>query len=65
VVGARDCIESNGSKGKNVKLPLCLTKYALSHEDVWGSQRIAPRFLNLGTSGQCSVHRGKIVELSL
>jgi hypothetical protein len=33
-----------------VKLFLCLTTYALSREDVWGSGCIDPRFLDLGTS---------------
>jgi hypothetical protein len=35
---------------KKVKLSLCLTDYALRHEDVWGSGCIDPRFLDLGTS---------------
>jgi hypothetical protein len=35
---------------KKVKLSLCLTNYALCHEDVWGSGCIDPRFLDLGTS---------------
>jgi hypothetical protein len=35
---------------KNVKLSLCLIKYALRHEDVWGSGCIDPHFLGLGTS---------------
>jgi hypothetical protein len=42
-----------------------VTNYALSHEGVWGSQRIAPRFIDLGTSGKRSVYRGKIEEISL
>jgi hypothetical protein len=29
---------------------LCLTNQALRHEDVWGSECIDPRILNLGTS---------------
>jgi hypothetical protein len=31
-------------------LSLCLTNYALRHEDVWGSGCIDPHFLDLGTS---------------
>jgi hypothetical protein len=50
-----------------VKLSLCLTNYALRHEDVWGSGCIDPRFLELGTSWSWVVsftprplyHRGK------
>jgi hypothetical protein len=34
---------------KKAKLSLCLTNYALSHKDVWGSECINPPFLNLGT----------------
>jgi hypothetical protein len=33
-----------------VKLSLCLTNWALRHEDVWGSGYINPYFLDLGTS---------------
>jgi hypothetical protein len=33
-----------------VKLFLCLTNYALRHEGVWGSGRMNPHFLDLGTS---------------
>jgi hypothetical protein len=33
-----------------VTLSLCLTNYALRHEGLWGSGRIDPRFLDLGTS---------------
>jgi hypothetical protein len=35
---------------KKVRLSLCLTNYALRHEDVWGSGCINPHFLGLGTS---------------
>jgi hypothetical protein len=35
---------------KKVKLSLCLTNSALSHEGVWGSGCIDPYFLDLGTS---------------
>jgi hypothetical protein len=41
---------SSTHKGKKVKLSLCLTNQSLRHEDVWGSQCIGPRFLDLGTS---------------
>jgi hypothetical protein len=37
-------------KGNKVKLPLCLTNYALRHEDVWGSGFIDSHFLDLGTN---------------
>jgi hypothetical protein len=33
-----------------INLSLCLTNYALRHEDVWGSGCIDPCFLDLGTS---------------
>jgi hypothetical protein len=33
-----------------VKVSLCLTNWALRHEDVWGSGCRGPRFLDLGTS---------------
>jgi hypothetical protein len=33
-----------------VKLFLCLTYQALSHEDVWGSGCIDSHFIDLGTS---------------
>jgi hypothetical protein len=33
-----------------LKLSLCLTNWALRHEDVWGSGCIDPRFLERGTS---------------
>jgi hypothetical protein len=33
-----------------VKLSLCLTVYALRHEDVWGNGCIDPSFLDHGTS---------------
>jgi hypothetical protein len=39
---------------KNLKLSLCLTNYALRHEDVWGSGYIDPLFLDLST-GQLHV----------
>jgi hypothetical protein len=35
-----------------VKLPLCLTDYALRHEGVWGSGCIDPRLLDLGNRGR-------------
>jgi hypothetical protein len=35
---------------KKGELSLCLTNYALCHEDVWGSRYINSRFLDLGTS---------------
>jgi hypothetical protein len=37
-------------KVKKFKLSLCLTNYALRHEDLWGSGCINPYFLDLGTS---------------
>jgi hypothetical protein len=42
---------SNTVVNVKVKLSPCLTNYALSHENVWGSGCIHPRFLELGTSG--------------
>jgi hypothetical protein len=36
--------------GKNVKLSVYLTNYALRHEGVWGSRCIDPYFFDLGTS---------------
>jgi hypothetical protein len=38
--------------GKKVKVSLCLTNYALRHEDVWGSGRIDPRILEAGTTAR-------------
>jgi hypothetical protein len=32
------------------KISLCLTNFALRHEDVWGSGFVVPRFLDLDTS---------------
>jgi hypothetical protein len=52
MIGDGDCGEIGGMKigrGK-VKLPPCLTNYALRHEGVWGSGCIDPHFLDLGTS---------------
>jgi hypothetical protein len=37
-------------KGK-AKLSLCLTNYALCHEDTWGSGEIAPEFLTSALDG--------------
>jgi hypothetical protein len=37
-------------KGKQVKLSVCLTNYALRHEGVWESECIDPYFLDLGTN---------------
>jgi hypothetical protein len=39
----------NASRQKE-KLSLCLTNYALLHEDVWGNGCMDPRILDLGTS---------------
>jgi hypothetical protein len=39
-----------------VKLSLCLTNYVLRHEGVWGSGRIDPHFLELGTSWSGQLH---------
>jgi hypothetical protein len=35
---------------EKVKLFVCLSNYALCHEEVWGSGCIGPCFLDLGTS---------------
>jgi hypothetical protein len=37
------------SHGEKVKLSLCLTNWALRHEEVWESGCIGPRVLDLGT----------------
>jgi hypothetical protein len=42
-----------------VKLSLCLTNYALRHEDVWESGCIEPRLLDLGTGSRCGDLHGK------
>jgi hypothetical protein len=42
--------ESVNDKMVNVKSSLCLTNYALRHEDVWGSGSIDPRIFDLATS---------------
>jgi hypothetical protein len=36
-----------------VKLSLCLTNQALSHEGLWGSGCIEPHFDDLSTSWRC------------
>jgi hypothetical protein len=41
---------------QKVKLSLCLTNKALCHEDVWRSEHIDPRLLDLGTSLRCQHH---------
>jgi hypothetical protein len=41
--------------GKTVKVSLCLTNYALRHEDVWGSGCTDPRILDVGTSSRWAV----------
>jgi hypothetical protein len=46
---ATDVIVKLTTKVKE-QLSLCLTNWALRHEDVWGSGRIDPRILDLGTS---------------
>jgi hypothetical protein len=42
----RKCFSSRCKKGKVVPV----LNYALRHEGVWGSGRIEPHFLDLGTS---------------
>jgi hypothetical protein len=45
-----DCIVRN-----KAKLSVCLTDWALCHENVWGSGRINPRILDLGTRWRSGV----------
>jgi hypothetical protein len=54
VTCSRQSYETNKNnicaKSKAVSLFLCLTNQSLRHEDVWGSECIDPRILDLGTS---------------
>jgi hypothetical protein len=47
----------------STKISLCLINEALRHEDVWGSECIDPRILDLGTSWRyvVSLHPGRFI----
>jgi hypothetical protein len=40
-----------GNENRKAKLFMCLTNWAITHEDVWRSGYIDQRFLDLGTGG--------------
>jgi hypothetical protein len=42
-------MEEQMEPSMKVKLSLCFINYALRHEGVWGSGRLDPHFLDLGT----------------
>jgi hypothetical protein len=53
--GIRNCRQKSQERNQCRRFSLCLTNYALRHEDVWGSGCMDPHILDLGTSCRWAV----------